>query len=559
MEQNYFSDVVKDICRSVSGKQKRAEIEEELMGHLEDTFERNKAIGKSDEEAEKAAVEALGDIDVMRQRLGAVHSFSHAKALSSSIWMFIISFLLMKFNILDFLALGAVQTFIAQALAVLAFVRLRTANKKLNIAFFACSMSFLLTACYKSIIVSGQSTVVMYVDIVISGILNVVFWYCSFAGLRELHARFCPDDEKKPHLALPMLLLPLGSAVSTFLVVLNEGEGMNFDGFIVFSLFIIFYIFTAVQLVRVNNRLWDADAEYGISPWNKKTVTAAVAIVAFCIICPVSFMYADAVREPDVSELVIHDTENSAEADAVRKYIREELGFGCEPGCEITDDDFLEELPDSEIMRYKDAKYLAWSAQIANEGVYHIYDFYFNDEDTGDIRVRTLIRLYVADERKQNRYKNGFYYKYSYYNWVFIPVTEPEIYASVLYQRNGKAYAFQPEAKDLNDEDVFYDDRNAVGFEYPAENGMVIWFAITNGVGAPYASKSMSHAMFIVKQNNPIALTNGSMRDYAKSLIRNGYIELVDDLSFSFEFLADPNMYEPEYLGLDDLSDEADY
>ena len=56
MEQNDFSVLIKDVCRSVTGKQRRAEIEEELLGHLEDTYERNKLIGKSDEDARNESI-----------------------------------------------------------------------------------------------------------------------------------------------------------------------------------------------------------------------------------------------------------------------------------------------------------------------------------------------------------------------------------------------------------------------------------------------------------------------------------------------------------------------
>lgn len=39
---NKFSDIVGSGCRSVTGKQKREEIEEDLLGHSEDSFARGK-------------------------------------------------------------------------------------------------------------------------------------------------------------------------------------------------------------------------------------------------------------------------------------------------------------------------------------------------------------------------------------------------------------------------------------------------------------------------------------------------------------------------------------
>ena len=57
---------------------------EELTNHLEDNYERNLAVGMTEEEARQNAIDKMGDSDALSYRLSAVHSYSPLNAMSSA-------------------------------------------------------------------------------------------------------------------------------------------------------------------------------------------------------------------------------------------------------------------------------------------------------------------------------------------------------------------------------------------------------------------------------------------------------------------------------------------
>ena len=59
-----FEEYLQYICAGIRSHRKRAEIHDELLGHLEDTYERGLATGLSDDAAQADALAQMGDREI---------------------------------------------------------------------------------------------------------------------------------------------------------------------------------------------------------------------------------------------------------------------------------------------------------------------------------------------------------------------------------------------------------------------------------------------------------------------------------------------------------------
>ena len=84
MSQPDFSEYVNNICKGIKSRPMREDIMEELTNHLEDNYERNLAVGMTEEEAKQNAIDKMGDSEALSYRLSAVHSYSPLKAMGSA-------------------------------------------------------------------------------------------------------------------------------------------------------------------------------------------------------------------------------------------------------------------------------------------------------------------------------------------------------------------------------------------------------------------------------------------------------------------------------------------
>lgn len=97
MSQPDFSEYVNNICKGIKSRPMREDIMEELTNHLEDNYERNLAVGMTEEEARQNAIDKMGDSEALSYRLSAVHSYSPLNAMSSAFFSLIGGYICMNF------------------------------------------------------------------------------------------------------------------------------------------------------------------------------------------------------------------------------------------------------------------------------------------------------------------------------------------------------------------------------------------------------------------------------------------------------------------------------
>ena len=511
MLQPDFSEYVNEICKGIKSRPRREEVIEELTNHLEDNYERNLAVGMSEEEAKADAISKMGDKDTLAYRLSAVNSYSPLKAMSATFFSLIAGYIMMNF----FLN-GIVQD-IFQIVGITgvfsSLLRMRKMNGTMEKAFHFFNFSVLirmLLYCLKlgRILPVPVETAIGVAILVTQGF----FWFFLFTGLYKVCKPHIKEGKKEPHFYFCGIYHLLLSFFNSILLILAEGEDTNFDAFILPWFMIFMYFFGTVQLIRTRNILWDADSEYGILPADRKFKITYECVVALCFATVILFNYVTSTQAPVKTELVIHDVsqEEQAEADKVRQKM---LDWDVDP-------QIVEDLPDSEILKYKDAEFVTWGAEGGSMGgsffetgaqsdLWYYWFFIPDKEYEGNYYVRLLcyIESHYADSIK-GLYRKGFYYV-PWYKGV-TPLNLDDEYngsfISIVTEENGKKYNAEPFfTYNLTDENI---TEYPKGFEYREEKGQRVYYSTQIGVTNLYNSVSMYGASVRQRTFSPFQYYN---------------------------------------------------
>ncbi len=536
-----FNQYVSEICKGINSSPKREEIMEELLGHLEDNYKRNLAVGMSEDEARLDAINKMGDGSTLAYRLSAVHSYSPLKAMSSAFFELIGGYIFMNFflkgTVKDILFLLGI-TFMFSPL-----LRMRKMNGRTEKAFHLFNFSVLLRLalyCLKL----GR-ILPMPIDVgafVLIFATQGLFWFYLFTGLDRFCQPYLTEGKKKPHLYFCGVYHLVLCFFNGFVIALSEGENVDIPSFILPLFMIFMYFYGTVQLIRMRNILWDADGEYGILPYDKKHYATYIGVLVLCVATVLIFNYATSIQDPVKTELVIHDVsvEEQAEADKIRQKM---LDWDVDP-------QIVEDLPDSEILRYKDAAFVTWGAEGGSMGsstqafgadsTVWYYWFFIPDENyEGNYHVRLLcyIESHYADTVK-NLYRKGFYYM----PWGkgIIPLNlEDELngsYIGIITEENGKKYNAEPfftyRLKDLEDG---YPTDYPKGFEYREEKGQRVYYATQIGVTNP-EENSPSICGATVRQRWFSAVTYKNSVEFIKTILKGDSVHIPSDNTFPYYY-----------------------
>lgn len=485
MLQPDFSDYLENICRGIKSRPKREEIMEELLCHLEANYERNLAVGMSEDEAKKDAIGKMGDSETLSYRLAAVHSYSPLKAMNSAFFTLSGGYICMNF----FLS-GIVKDILLIPGALLIFsslLRMRKMNAKTEKAFHLFNFSFLARFGLYCLRLGRIPDI--YLECGVSVLIFVFqgfFWFYLLTGLDSFSKTYLNEGRKKPHLYFCGVYHLLLSFFNGFVVFISEGEDVKFDAFLLPFFIIFMYFYGTVQLIRMRNILWDADGEYGILPADKRHIMAYICVVAVCFLSLTALNFAVSTRNPIKTELVIHDVtaDEQKQADEIRQKMLEW----------DVDAQIVEDLPDSEVLKYKDATFVTWGADGGSMGgaravfgadsTVWYYLFYIPDENyegAYEARLLCYIESNYADSIK-SLYRKGFYY-IPWGKGTYPLNLEDDLngsFISIITEENNKKYTAKPFfTYNLTDENVTSYPK---GFEYREEKGQRVYYATQLGI-----------------------------------------------------------------------------
>lgn len=534
MLQLDFEGYVTEICKGIKSRPMREEIKEELLCHLEDNYERNVAIGMTEDEARLDAMKKMGDGENLSFLLSEVHSHSPLKSMNSAL-----ASVIACFTCINFIFSGTLKEVLVTLGIILMFsplLRMRKMNDKTEKAFhffnfFALSQLFYYCISIGNIMPIWADNIYYAVNSLFKGL----FWFFFFRGLNEACEKYLDNESKKPKLVLCGAFYMILSFLTGGILILSEGETITFNDFIAPIALVFMFVYTIVQLVRTKNILWNADSEYSILPADKKHLTTFSCVLAVCFATVLAFNYASATRAPIKTELVIHDVSEAerTEADKVREKM---LDWDVK-------EQIVEDLPDSEILKYKDAAFVTWGADGGSlfgnseaSCVVWYYFFFFPDEldpqYCSDVRLLCYIESEYSDKVK-SFYRKGFYYA----PWDnVLPLNTGEnlngSFISIITDEKGKKYNAEPFfTYNLGDDYVLEWPK---GFEYREEKGQRVYYAAN--IGIQNLSDNVPINAFTVRQSRWFyRYMYNTSADFTKDFLDYGKCSVVSDKRIAYK------------------------
>lgn len=403
IKYDLFDDYTKEVTKKILSRKKTKEVRDELFSHLIEEYERFKGLGKSHTEAQEKTLDLMGDKQTVAEQFGKLYSISPSEYLGSAFTCLTFGMLFTSFQIDFFMGAREMVLFIGQALLLYALVNMRKADKMFDVAAKLCGGKYILTIVIQIIamVLKDSRNYILYFT-VMDFAFGIMMYGVIFLGIYNLFDKL-ENEVKKPNLILGYIFYFIYSA-SMILLFISDGEGSVIQLFIPPN----FLGASIVQVMKCQLALCSKDNEIELSgtSTSREKAICWIVVIALAVI-PVVSMIAISCSQPKTDVFEAVDTEESAEVIAQARENMLKLGFPNE---------YLADLPDSEVLRYKDAKHLEIMEprNLDMKGIIEIGDFSFSSQfftfylSEGEMRV--LIRLSLPDD-SQIKLRNGLYLK----------------------------------------------------------------------------------------------------------------------------------------------------
>ncbi len=543
-ELNLFYDYTETVTKRILSNKKKDEVRDELFSHLLEEYDRSIALGLDDEEAQEKAISIMGDKYDLAVQFGALYPVSPALYMNSSLNCLMWGTVLISFTLNLFVGFAAITKFIGIIVLLLGLFKLKDANRRLNKAFalYILKLAFMLVVEIISMTLTDATDFTLYMGIA-STLLNVVIYGYIFAGLYSLCSLIDAEGERTDMLK--------GFIGYFFFSIFCIGGILYSElTIILFVLTIMCLIVTVRQLGKAKKVLTDFNNELELnkflSEFEKVVYVIFVLVIA---LVPVISMFAISCAKP---ETVIYEPMNDEIQQAEVVLAKENLLQLGLP------EKILKDLPDSEIVKYKDATYLEaveeteinYNKSFGGETPFFTeqkFIFYFKD---GYIRV--LLCLEFSDSNIA-KFRQGIYMRF--YSDNIISDNSKEDFYLALCEIDGKTI----ESKVISE--YYHDfDWNAAGFEFKFDNSSVkkrVYLAKTYAVSYYTSSYVFALDCRYIYEKIPLTANWKSMNTIA-------YEELYGGISFGADLnsvksyqLYSTFRYDPEYWGYEAIDENS--
>lgn len=385
---------INNVCKKVYSRHIRREIKEELYSHLLEHYDRQIALGKSDEEAQKIAVSFMGDSQAVSDTFEKLYKGTE-KLISETVWSLFtgnlcaLLFFIIEDSQMIYLALGF-------ALQLISLYLLRKINKKFKTAAIIVCSNLIFTE-LSSILYNYFSLPLefKYIVCVASGLAACVVHALVFMGIRAVEKQLC--DTKKSELSpvISIILMIVTQIFAASTVFFESGYG-----FFYLLICCATGAFPMVMLIGHGIDIlegfdWNISETYAE---DKKIRRVFVLVwVAIIFISPLA-----AVNRPAKTvDFTIQDIKTEVNMTEIRENI---VALGLP-------EKIVNELPDSELLKYKDAERIevnsdddAWATDLT----YDTYAIYLPENDLQPERVRILFIISGFDVHEKTS-RSGIY------------------------------------------------------------------------------------------------------------------------------------------------------
>lgn len=441
------------VCKGIKSKKTRDEVKVELFSHLFDTYDRNIAIGMSHEDAEKNAVENMGDTEAVSATFKKLYPFS-PESFAKSITSELICGIFYSFFAIFIFASGLSWTWIFFLSSIIRIItsisHLKKVNRFFAVVFYTAIINLFATGtiwAYQLYFTAGMS--VIYAILIINCTLASICYVFLFLGFSDLKSQQETLKKSKRFeiflYAASLIFVQIGMTV---LKMLDFQEALKMLlSLFVYPIFILCAVYSLLAIHRFTYLLEDLD----ILP-QKQSKVNRLFLASLMLIFLLSFFavgYASARRQPKAVTPIY--TSNEELADIKENMLA--LGFPKER---------LAELTNEEISKYRGAYQMYIDAN--DEDIYYsaldnisytTYAFYLPEDDDRPQRIRYIMYLEYQDNQKFLR--SGLYFSPSYRS------ADPED-AYELNEYDGAYYRILCDVDDETKEIIpFYQNSSSLG------------------------------------------------------------------------------------------------
>lgn len=441
MEKKIFSEYIDYVCGGIRSKYTRAEVADELLSHLEERYEQNRAVGQDEIIAQTLAAEQMGDREKLRQKFAALYRFYTPDYLRTALncLLFGLVFIFTRLSLFPYA--DRILPFVGQMLILYALYRLYSINKPIKVAariyliyLLADNLRLFLSLYF------APDRLSVYIVGVIAVLLLTAAYTALFWGLEEASLTNTAYGDKPPLLILCALVLWWASfllcvvAVNAEPIRIAEWQEIGMQTFVPLCI-------TYFGLRRTKRILCHSEPEFSLRRLpTKRGKRIFAAVLCVFLLLPFAAMCGAALRTPTAEPYSITDTEEAPEAVAAVRQQLLDLGL---PAAVLND------LPDSEILQYRTAQHMeVREAYPVSDLSCTVYIFYTVEQWTSDgttlsEAIRVLYAFTGFDAQKV-RLRDGFYFWFDSDDFLGYSPQKLQTFQLILGERDGETYRAQP-------------------------------------------------------------------------------------------------------------------
>lgn len=460
--ESRFWEYIDYVCGGIRSTRTRAEISDELLSHLEERYEQNRAVGQDEILAQTLAEEQMGDREQLRQKFAALYRFYTPDYLRTALNCLLFGLFFIFTRLSLFLYADRILPFVGQTLILYALYRLRGINKPIEVGSWIYCVYLLadILRLFLSLYFAPDRFYV-YVIGVIAVLLLTAAYTALFWGLDEACAANTVYGDKAPHLILCALSLWWASFLLC-LVVTYDGtftvtDWQELGAHTVLPLLITYFGFR-----RAKKILCRSDPEFSLKhlPTKRGKRIFAAVLCAFLLL-PFIAMCGAAFRTPTAEPYSTADTAESAGTVAAARQHALDLGLPAE---------VVADLPDSEVLRYRSAQRMEAEETYPSDLLCTLYVFYTMDSwGTNSTQPSEAVRiLYAFDgfDAQKVHLRDGFYFWFSPEHCLGYSEQDQQTFHLILGERDGELCRAQPFLS-YPDADTYAGARAGFDFAFP--------------------------------------------------------------------------------------------
>ena len=391
-ELNIINTYINTASKGIKDRRIKCELKDELFSHLIEIYERNIALGLSDEDAQKDAVSHMGDSEAVAETFKKLYPVSSAEYFKDTGKMFALYLIFAMFWMhRGFVALFALSGYLLSSLD-----RIKNINKTIHTAYIIAKVNCLLSSLF--VLVSHNIIIDNTITIAISIFLNlitVIGYIFTISGLVRVRKAL---NEEKTYWGLgiaSIFAIATSFAIVSMQLFIEENFGLMLLAAAISLLPAgLMYTISAEDIDRL---------ETGVPQGKKTTITRYLLFTSLGMAGVFLLFSSNIFINYSPVEYVINDTQS--DVNAIRNHLVE-LGLP---------KSVADELPESEILKYSNAIEIQVneSDNTYSESYYTSYNFTLHKDDNSFI-VRTLMVIENLEDFKERDYTEFFidYYRH---------------------------------------------------------------------------------------------------------------------------------------------------